>query len=559
MAQSKKGAVVKQAAFLMAAQMTSSVIGLLYRSPLKHFMGDIGAGYYQYAFEWYTIILLIASYSIPSAVSKVMAERLAVKRYRDAFKVFKAALIYVFCAGTIGGFFAFFGAPFILKKSPDAVLALRVLAPTIFMSGFLGVLRGFFQAHNTMKPTAVSQIAEQIMNAVFSVLMAYLLTRPFIGNEAGMGKFGAAGGTIGTGAGVLTGLLVMLLTYLMNHDIVTDRVERDSHTEEETYAQVFRVIFYMCTPIILATCVYNMTSVVDQVIFTQIMTARGGAAEEIASMYGLFGYQVKPIINIPIALASATSTALIPAVATSVAEGSREDAVMKIDECVKLTMFIAIPSAVGVGVLSYPVIFALYPGANVKAAALLLTLGAVSVIFYSLSTVTNGVLQGLGYPRLPVIHAAAALGVNIVIAVVTVLMGLNVYGILAATVVYSLTVMVLNARSVHKLVGYRHSVKQFLPPVKSAVVMGAAVAAVYWLPRLALPGIFGRYALSALLMVIAVLAGILIYFAVYGKFADLSDDELRRMPMGTRILALLRRLHLRKYPAPAESNRKDDE
>ena len=545
MADSKKGAVVRQAAFLMAAQMTSSVIGLLYRSPLRHYMGSIGAGYYQYAFEWYTIILLIASYSIPSAVSKVMAERLAVRRYKDAYKVFKAALLYVLVAGTVGAAAAFFGAPFIMRKSPDAVTALRMLSPTIFMSGFLGVFRGFFQAHNTMKPTAVSQVAEQIMNAVFSVVMAYFLTKPFMGNAALMAKYGAAGGTIGTGVGVVTGLILMLGVYLLNRDLIEGRVAADRTEKEETYRDVFKVILLMCTPIILATCVYNLTSVVDQEIFKQIMTRKGTDAGEIASLYGLFGYQVKPIINIPIALASATSTALIPAVATSVASGERGGAVEKIDECVKLTLFIAIPSAFGVGILSYPVMYALYPGSDVRGAAILLSLGAVSVISYSLSTVTNGVLQGLGYPRLPVIHAAIGLFVNVVITVITVLMGLHVYGILAATVVYSITVMFLNARSVRKLAGYRHSLRQFLPPLKSAVIMGIAVAAVYWAPKMFLPDIFGRYLISALLMVVSVLAGILVYFIIYGKVSDLTDDELRRMPMGTRLLSLLRKLHVR--------------
>ena len=545
MAESKRGSVAKQAAFLMVAQMTSSVIGLLYRSPLHVLMGDVGDGYYQFAFEWYTIILLIASYSIPSGVSKVMAERLAVRRYRDAFKVFKAALIYVLIAGFIGASLAFFGAPFLLTKAPDAVTALRVLAPTIFLSGFLGVFRGFFQAHNTMKPTAVSQIAEQFMNAIFSVLMAYFLTRPFVGNEGLMGKFGAAGGTIGTGVGVLTGLAVMLFTWNINRDLIIRRVKNDTHTEEESYREVFAVIFRMCTPIILATCVYNMTSVVDQVIFTNIMSAKGATAEGISRLYGLFGYRVKPIINIPIALASATSTALIPAVATSIAAGEQKDAVMKIDECVKLTMFIAIPSAVGIAVLSYPVIYALYPGGNVEGAAVLLSLGAVSVIFYSLSTVTNGVLQGLGRPSLPVKHAAIALAVNAAVAAVSVYMGMHVYGILLATVLYSLTVMVLNAVSVRKYAGYSHSVKQFLPAVKSSLVMCIAVGVIYWAPKLLLPSVFGRYITSAILMVIAVFAGILVYFIVYGKVSDLTDAELRRMPMGTRLLSLLKKLHIR--------------
>ena len=542
----KQGKVVRQAAFLMAAQMISSVIGLLYRSPLHMLMGDLGDGYYQFAFEWYTIILLISSYSIPSAVSKVMAERLAVKAYKNAFKVFRAALIYVTIAGGIGALVAFFGAPFILAKSPDAVLALRVLAPTIFLSGFLGVLRGFFQAHNTMKPTAFSQVVEQILNAVFSVLMAYLLTRPYLGSENLRGKFGAAGGTFGTGAGVLAGFLVMLLAYRINQKTIRKRLKSDTHRSEETYGEVFKVFILMCTPIILATCVYNMTAVVDQVIFTQLMTGKGHAAETVTKLYGLFGYRVKPIINIPIALASATSTALIPAVATSMAAKKTRDAVSKIDECVKMTMFIAIPSACGIAILSYPVIYALYPGGNVAGAAILLSCGAISVIFYSLSTVTNGVLQGLGHPSLPVIHAAVALGVNVAVTVIGVaVLEVNVYAILFATVLYSFTVMMLNLIAIHRYISYSVRVKQFMAPVKAALVMSAAVGLIYWGPKLLLPAFFGRYLMSAVLMVVSVLAGILVYLIVYGRCTDLTDEELRRMPLGSRLLWLLRLFHLR--------------
>lgn len=546
MAEANKGGVVKQAAFLMAAQMISSVIGLLYRSPLHMIMGDIGDGYYQFAFEWYTIILLISSYSIPAAVSKVMAERLAVKQYKNAFKVFRAALLYVLAAGGIGALVAFFGAPYILAKEPDAVLALRVLSPTIFLSGFLGVFRGFFQAHNTMKPTALSQVAEQFMNAIFSVAVAYLLAKPYFGDAGLSGKFGAAGGCIGTGAGVLTGLLIMLLAYALNGKLIRKRIKSDRHGGKETYAEVFRVILLMCTPIILATCVYNMTSVVDQVIFTNLMSRKGLGAEDIASLYGLFGYRVRPIINIPIALASATSTALIPAVATSVAEGSRKGAISKIDECVKLTMMIAIPAAVGIAILSYPVIKILYPGGNVRDAAILLSIGAVSVIFYSLSTVTNGVLQGLGKASLPVIHAAVALGVNVAVTYITVgILNIGVYGIVSATVLYSLTVMVLNAFSIRKHIGYVHQVRQFLIPLRAALVMGICVAAIYWGPSMLLPGFFSRYLPGAVLCAVSVFAGIIVYFLVFGKSPDLTDDDLRKMPMGTRLLGLLRKLHIR--------------
>lgn len=543
----KKGAVVRQAAFLMAAQLICSVVGLLYRSPLHLIMGDVGDGYYTYAYEWYTIILLISSYSIPTAISKVMAERLAVGQYRNAQRVFHASLYYVLAVGGVGAAVAFFGAPFFLSKQPDAVLALRVLAPTILMSGFLGCLRGYFQAQNNMMPTGISRVVEQIVNAIMSVFAAWLLTRPYLGSENLTGKFGAAGGTIGTGSGVLAGIAFMGFMYILRRKMYLKQVASDRSAKDETYAEVFRTIFLMVTPIIFATCIYNATAIVDQNIFTYAMSWRGVEAMEISRQYALFGYRFKPIVNIPVALSSATSTALIPAVATAMASNDRQDATDKINECMRLSTFIAIPAFIGLAVLSYPVIRILYPTGDVAGAALILTFGAVSVIFYSLSTVTNGVLQGLGHPSIPVRNAAISLAINAVVAFVTVAFtGMGVMGVLLSTVVYSLSVMVLNAGALRKIIGYTHDMDRlFIQPLRAALVMGIVVGVLFWGPYKLLPQIFDRYIMSAALTAVCVLIGVLVYTVIYTKSTGMTDEEMRRLPMGTRLLVILRKLHLR--------------
>ncbi|MDO4804870.1 MAG: polysaccharide biosynthesis protein [Lachnospiraceae bacterium] len=543
----KKGAVVRQAAFLMAAQLICSVVGLLYRSPLHLIMGDVGDGYYTYAYEWYTIILLISSYSIPMAISKVMAERLALGQYKNAQKVFHGSLLYVLFVGGIGASVAFFGAPLFLTATPDAVLALRILAPTILLSGFLGCLRGYFQARNNMMPTAVSRVIEQILNAIMSVFAAWLLTRPYLGHENLTGKYGAAGGTIGTGSGVAIGIVFMLIVYMKNRTGYLSKISEDATRKTESYPDVFKVIFLMVTPIIFATCIYNATAIVDQNIFSYSMMARGADAMEISRQYALFGYRFKPIINIPIALSSATSTALIPAVATAMASNNKQDARDKINECMRLSTFLAIPAAVGLCVLSYPVIRILYPTGDVKGAAMLLSLGSVSVIFYSLSTVTNGVLQGLGHPSVPVRNAATALAINAAAAFVSVrYLGMGATGVLLATVLYAYTVMFLNARALRKILGYRHNVRRlFFVPLRAALAMGVVVGLIYWVPSKLFPNIFGRYIISAALTMVAVLFGVVVYTVLYTKSTGMTDDDIRRLPMGTKVLWMLKVFHLR--------------
>ena len=172
----KKNSFVKQASFLMVAGLLVRVIGLLYRPVMKANIGELGYAYYGYAYTVYFILLLISGYSIPVAVSKLMSERLVKKEYRNAQKIFKGSLIYVLIAGGLASLVAFVFAEQLLPQGgEEAALALRVLAPTILLAGLLGVLRGYFQAHNNMMPTSISQILEALVNACVAVTMALCL------------------------------------------------------------------------------------------------------------------------------------------------------------------------------------------------------------------------------------------------------------------------------------------------------------------------------------------------------------------------------------------------
>ena len=172
---SKKRGLLMQAGILAMAGIISRIIGLLYRSPLAAIIGDEGNGYYTAAYAMYSIVLLISSYSIPSAMSKIISSRLALGEFKNAHKIFKCALVYVSIVGFVGSLILFLGAD-ILAAGRSAVV-LRFFAPTIFIFGFLGVLRGYFQAHKTMIPTSISQVVEQVFNALVSVGGALFLTR----------------------------------------------------------------------------------------------------------------------------------------------------------------------------------------------------------------------------------------------------------------------------------------------------------------------------------------------------------------------------------------------
>lgn len=533
MSKKTSSSFVKQASILMIAGLIVRVIGLLYRSPMREIIGDLGNGYYGYAYTVYSILLLISSYSIPMAISKLMAERIARKQYKNANRLFKGALGYACVVGGAAALFAWFGGRLLLPAGGEnAVLALKMLAPTIFFCAILGVLRGYFQAHNTMVPTSISQIIEQLINAIVSVGAAWLFIEWFAGNETEEAIYGAAGGTLGTGAGVVAGLLFMFFVFMVNRKEIQRRIGNDYTVEVESYKEIFRTILMMVTPVIFSTCIYNLSSYLDQSFFAPLMMSNGWKADDITIQYGIFSGQYMVMINIPIALANAASTAVLPSVSGNFAVGDVEGARHKINEAIQMTMFLCIPAAVGMCVLADPIMHLLFPSTTALAGKLLMA-GAVSVIFYSLSTITNGVLQGIGKPSLPVRHAALSLVINVaVLAVLTKFTPLGIYSVMIATIAYSLAMCILNGRSVTKHLDYHMDISNmFLRPLATAVLMGGAAVVVYY-------GLHRVISSNVICLLPAILVAVVVYGLGYLYIAHPSKELLRRFPGGNYLVKI---------------------
>ena len=536
-----QGDFVVQAGILAGAGIIVRIIGILYRSPLTSIIGDEGNGYYGAAYNIYTIILLLASYSIPSAISKIIAQKLAVREYRNAHRIFQCAFIYVCVVGGVASILTFLFAGVLVD--PNAVPVLRIFTPTIFLSGILGVYRGYFQAHRSMVQTSLSQILEQILNAVISILAAWLLIRMAGGDDTNRAIHGAMGSAMGTGAGVLTALLFMMLLYGANARFFRKRVARDKSGSVLSDREIFRMIFMVVTPFILSTFVYNLSTSLNQTIYINIMKfVKGLNSKEASTLYGIYSGKPMVIINIPIAISTAVSSAIIPTISGAFATGDREGTREKIAIGVKTTMMVAIPAAVGLGVLARPVTQLLFPqpGSLEQASSLLRAL-CISVVFYSLSTLTNAVLQGIGQVNRPVIHAAISLVIQTAVLVPMLLYtDYNLYSMVLATVVYSLIMCLLNQISVARHLQYRQEfMRTFILPGISAGIMGAFAWAMYEI----------SYALvhsNVVSLAVSIVVAVAIYFALVLKTGALGREELAHIPKGRSLGALAERLHLLK-------------
>ncbi len=539
-----------QAGILAAASMICRIIGLLYKSPLTGIIGDEGNGYYNTAYNIYTIILLVSSYSIPSAIAKVLAQRLALKEYRNAQRIFKCALVYVMVVGGVASLVLFLWAPvFVMGNS---VTVLRFFAPTIFLYGLLGVLRGYFQAHRTMLQTSFSQILEQILNAVVSLGAAYGLMRMAAAREQDgsiQAMYGAIGSALGTGSGVLVALLFMTGVYLLNRKMIARRIENDKSKTEESYGDIFKMMMAVVTPFILSTCIYNLTTSLNQTVYSKMMVHIKQMDEVTATViYGIMAGKAVTIANIPIALASAMSSAIVPTIASTYAQGAVKQTKKKVASAIKVTMLISIPAAVGIGVLAKPVMMALFPQRDsLELASGLLMVLAATVVFYGLSTLTNAVLQGIGRVNTPVINAVTALVVQTALLVpLLYYTEMGIYAVAAATVVYSLLMCILNNLFLRKYLKYKQEIdKTFARPMFAAALMGALAYGVYVMAsdllELVIPS---EYFVNLIALGAAVAMGGCLYFVLVIKLRAVREADLKAMPKGHVFLKIARKLRL---------------
>ncbi len=537
-----------QGTILAAASLISRVIGLIYRMPLTAIIGDTGNDYYGSAYTIYNILLIISSYSLPLAVSKLVSANISQGRRRNVYRILKCALIFALVSGTAAAAILYFGADFItgtLLRTPLCIFALKVLVPVLVIVAVLGVMRGFFQGLGTMMPSAVSQILEQIVNAIVSVWAAYVLfsygskAGALLGNAEDYGAaYGAAGGTIGTAAGALSALLFAGFVLVVYLRVFKKTLRKERKTSADSYGEIFKLLIITIIPVLVSSTIYNCNATIDQAVYKNIAAWQGYSKTDYGTWNGIYTGKYQVLINVPLAIASSLAASSVPALSAAYASGKRGEAKRQIGLATRFIMVVAFPCAVGMGVLASPILQLLFHDSSELAAAML-QLGAVSILFFSLSTLSNGLLQGINRMHEPVKNALIALVLHIGL-LIGLMYGfhLNIYAVVYANAFFGLLMCVLNAYSVKKYSGYKQEWKRtFLIPGLSAVVMGAAVWGVYKLTLY-------LFRVNALATVISILVGVCVYAVVLLLLHGMTEEEIRKFPKGYLLVRIAKKMHL---------------
>ena len=358
------------------------------------------------------------------------------------------------------------------------------------------------------------------------------------GNDSFGPAYAAAGGTVGTIAGAFFALLFIALLASAYLKVFKRKMRRDRSRKRESYQLVYRVLFVTIAPVILSATVSNISDFVDNALFNNIMAAQGYGKTEYASLLGILGGQYTTMINVPLSVATALGSSLIPSLVATVQTGSRKQIHHKITSVIRFNMCIAIPCAMGFLVLAKPILDLLFFTQDNDVAARMLQLGAISVVFFCLSTVTTSVLQGLDDMITPVKNSAIALVIHVVsLLLMMVVFEWNIYAVVLSKIVFAGALCILNAHALRERISYVQEQRQtFVIPAAASAVMGIAALVVHLLIEL----FVGKYVAT----VIAILVAIVVYGAALVLFGGVSEEELLDMPKGATLVTLCRKLHL---------------
>ena len=521
-------------------------------------------------------MFIIATAGFPIAVSKMVAEAKAKNNPLEADKIFRSARYLLGIIGLFGSLILYFFskqlAAFI--NNPDAELVIKVISPSVFLISLVSAFRGYFQGKQNMYPTAISEVIEAVTKLLVGIVVAiYFLNMEIdptltsyvdfkagkIVSESMRTIFAAAGAIFGVTSGTLLSLIMMLFVNLFS------KKEPASSSNVRSSRSILKELVLISIPITIGASVSSLTSLVDvgtimnrlvinPKVFEQYnFLFREGteffktAAEEgwselytlqqkANTLYGMYTGQAQTMFNLPLTIVVALGMSVVPAISSAIAGGSQNEAKKITESSLRITVLFAFPCAVGLSVLSRPILELLFSDSD---AYLLLQKLSLAVVFVAVVSVTNSILQAYGKVYYPVI--------NMVIGgVVKIFMNYNLIPILgidgapiATNICYGV-IAILNLIAVIRFVKIKFSfLDMVLRPLAAALVMGAAAISVLNL----ISDFLGSGRITTFF---SIFAGGVIYVIMIFVVGAIKKDDLSNIPGGGKILPVLEKLHLIK-------------
>lgn len=536
--------LLKGATILGVAGILVKILGAVFRIPLVNWIGATGMANYGPAYYIYAFLVILATSGLPVAISKMVSESISMGNHYQAHKVFRLSTGLMLGMGLIFFTILFVFAPQIasIMENPDSALGMRVIAPSLILVPIMAAFRGYFQGMQNMKPTAVSQVVEQFFRVVVGLGAAYTLF--YIVKEnfiEGYDKYarGAAGANLGATAGSLGGFLIIVLIYALARKGILKKVDRTYHMGSDSNKEILRKVLVIAVPITIGAAIMPILNLIDSaLVLNRLVDGAGFTVSEAKDLYGQLSGFVGSLINFPQLLTQAIAVSLVPIIAAAYKSKDRLELHRNVALGIRMSVIIGYPCAIGLMVLSKPILLMLYPSQVESAAnaAGVLAIQAFGVIFLSTAQTLTGILQGIGRQMIPVRNLMIGMLFKIVLTWILVgIPAININGAAIGTVVAYAIAISMNLVAVKKYTKtYIDGKLTFIKPFIASLVMGIVVIGCYKLVMLVL----GHNSMATL---VGVAIGGITYAIMIFVTKSVNAEELAILPKGEKLVKIVKK------------------
>ena len=549
---------------IVVAQIVIKLLGLVYRLVITNipYFGDEGNGLYGAGFQIYMLILAIATTGVPGAIAKLVSEKQALGKPREAHQIFRVAFILFAIIGLVGTSILFFGARYIatvLIGNPDVEGVLVALAPSIFFVAISAVIRGYFNGMYNMKASSNSQMIEQFFKSLLTILIVtglYFMI-PQIGKlanifnvtEENVTAVMAAGANLASTIAAAIGFVYLYFFYARRKKEIWRNIkEQNEEYRKQSKRKLIKTILLLSIPMSLASIVSALNRNVDTfTVIRGLKVALEGSmlpelvAAEATRLYGILSGKVDMLIGLPLSLNIAFATALVPAVSEALALGDKKRATRRISFSLRTSVLIALPCAVGLCVLAEPILNLLFPGAYAPEAVLLLQISAFTIIFSVLNQTINGALQGLGKVLVPAttlaIGAIIKLTLNLTLIPIP---EIGVNGAAIGSVCCHLVASILGFLILRKNIKLDLNKYNFvIKPIIATLLMAASAIG----GQILLTNLIGS---SKIVTMFSIVIAIVVYILALIFLKIFNEEDYHMLPYGDKIYNFFKKIKIVK-------------
>ncbi len=525
MSSEKKQTFMKGALILVIANIIVKVIGAAFKIPLTYLLDEEGMALFSASYTMYTWLFIVATAGIPVAISKMISQARTKGNIAEVNRIFSVSRKLLVAIGVIGTLILYFGAGIFadLLKNPDSELGIKAISPAVFFVALMSAYRGYFQGHQDMLPTALSEVTEAVGKLAIGFAGAYILIKTSV-------IHGAAGAVFGVAMGGLLGFLVLFVIYHIKKNKTNGE---ESTSLRRSNGTILKELIIIAVPITIGASVFSLTTLIDTAMIMRNLQSSGFSYSEAKHLYGSYtGYAV-PLFNLPPTLISAITISLVPAVSSALASGDKRLAQSTAVNSISITTLFSLPCAVGMMVLAEPILALVYNNTN---ATPTLTVLSVAIVFVSLVMVTNAILQSVGEERVPVINMLIGGVVKILInAVLVKNPDINIVGAPIGTILCYVVILVLNMFTIVRKLKLKMSfIHMVLKPLISAAIMGLGVRLVFNILPLG----------SSLNLIVSIIFAVVVYAIMLVLTRSLSEEVLGSIPVVSKIVPIFKKFKL---------------